>query len=160
MNGEITIRPMRLQDRAVVIGLIRELNIVEDDLVHDRDTSMEATAACLIHDEKALAEGGGAMIVAEDAGTVIGFMALIFNEAEPYVRVELRPVALIETLVIAATHRRKGLASKLLDEAERLTREAGRTTLLIGHLAANQAAQAIYERFGFQDFSRLMLKRI
>jgi GNAT superfamily N-acetyltransferase len=46
----------------------------------------------------------------------------------------------------------------LLQEAERLTREAGFTRLLIGALAANERAERTYRAFGFQPYVTILTK--
>jgi RimJ/RimL family protein N-acetyltransferase len=53
-------------------------------------------------------------------------------------------------LMVAAAHRRRGIGSALLEEAARWARERGVTKLELHVFPHNEAALALYERFGFE----------
>jgi ribosomal protein S18 acetylase RimI-like enzyme len=52
--------------------------------------------------------------------------------------------------MVAAAHRRRGIGSALLEEAARWARERGVTKLELHVFPHNEAALALYERFGFE----------
>ena len=53
-------------------------------------------------------------------------------------------------LMVAATHRRRGIGGALLREAARWARERGVTKLELHVFPHNEAAIALYEQFGFE----------
>ena len=55
----------------------------------------------------------------------------------------------VDDIVVAQTHRGRGVGQALLAEAERLTRERGLKRLRLSVLVGNDGALKAYERFGF-----------
>jgi ribosomal protein S18 acetylase RimI-like enzyme len=56
----------------------------------------------------------------------------------------------VDSLATADTFRRRGVATALLEDAERGARERGLTALALDTQVANSGARALYERFGFE----------
>jgi ribosomal-protein-alanine N-acetyltransferase len=56
----------------------------------------------------------------------------------------------VMNLVVAESHRRRGIASALLDEVFGRTRDAGRRGFTLEVRASNEAALQLYERMGFR----------
>jgi ribosomal protein S18 acetylase RimI-like enzyme len=56
----------------------------------------------------------------------------------------------IDALATAEDARRRGVARRLLEEAERMAREHGFGSLALDTTRGNEAARALYERFGFE----------
>ena len=82
--------------------------------------------------------------VAELHDQVIGMLVLwmIVDEAH------------IATLAIHPDHRRQGLAKRLLVEALRTAYQEGARQALLEVRAGNEAAQAMYHTFGFEEVGR------
>ena len=55
----------------------------------------------------------------------------------------------VDALATAPAHRRRGVATALLADAERLARDAGLKGLALDTEIENRAARALYERYGF-----------
>jgi GNAT superfamily N-acetyltransferase len=166
-NEEVfLIREMREADRDAVIALLWELNRFEAELdralqpFDDRDTSYEAAIACFERDCERAAEEDGAMIVAEKDGKIVGFLCWLVEAGEPYVRAELRRYGYVADLVVASGHRGHGIGTRLLSEAERLTRARKLNRLAIGVLRGNDGAARAYERFGFTLYASEMFKAL
>lgn len=145
------IRLMQAADRAAVAALLVELNRFEHQFSDDRDTSEEAGPACLAVIEATVARDGGAVIVADDGDRLTGVLALAFSAGEAYVRPDIRAHGRVLDLVVTADARGRGVGPMLLAEAERRTREAGLSAMLVGALIGNDHAIATYERFGFRQ---------
>jgi ribosomal protein S18 acetylase RimI-like enzyme len=158
--GAPLIRAMRADDREAVVDLVQALNRHEDAITGDRPTDRAAAIECLARDEARVAETGGALLVAAAEGRVLGFLALAIEPGMPFIRPELRRHGHIMELVVAETARGRGIGSALLAEAERLTRAAGCRTMLIGVVAGNAGAEALYRRTGFRPYALEMLKRL
>jgi GNAT superfamily N-acetyltransferase len=145
-------------DREALIAQFTGLNLFEDGVSGDRESSPEAGEASLDHTAECIAESGGHMLVAERDGAVVAFLALCFPESPPYVRVALRRHGLVSELFVRPEARGAGVARALLAEAERLTRLRGLKRLAIGVLAGNAGAEALYRSTGFTSHAIEMLK--
>ncbi len=84
-----------------------------------------------------------AVFVAEDEGLIVGRLS-IARDQHP----ASRHVADIG-LMVAASHRRRGIGTALLDAAVDWARRAGVQKLELHVFPWNEAALALYERFGF-----------
>lgn len=154
----VSIRLMQASDRAAVIGLLIELTAHEAALSDDRTTGLDTAAACLADDAEKASETGGAQIVADIEGRVVGYLALQLGRAGPYVHDHLRDHVHIENIVVASEHRKAGIGQALLAEAERFARAAGRKVILLGVLPRNDLALSAYRRAGFAELSIEMVK--
>jgi RimJ/RimL family protein N-acetyltransferase len=84
-----------------------------------------------------------AVFVADDGGEIVGRLS-IARDQHP----ASRHVADLG-LMVAATHRRQGIGTKLLEAAVSWGRHAGVTKLELHVFPWNTGAIALYERFGF-----------
>jgi ribosomal protein S18 acetylase RimI-like enzyme len=91
--------------------------------------------------------GGGAVYVAEDAGTLVGVVHL-----EP----PDRGVTHVEWAHVAPTARRRGVAKSLLREAVRDVTAHGITLVTLEVLKTNEPALAVWRRLGFEEVSTFM----
>jgi GNAT superfamily N-acetyltransferase len=165
-DKSLLIREMRDADREAVIELLWQLNRFEAELdrtkqpFDDRDVSYEAAVLSYERDCERAAEQQGALIVAERDGEVVGFLCWLLEAGEPYVRAELRRYGYVADLVVTAGHRGSGIGTRLLAEAETITRRKGINRLAIGVLGGNDGAARAYERFGFQSYATQMFKAL
>ena len=84
-----------------------------------------------------------AVFVAEDEGRIVGRLSLARDQHPAS-----RHVADLG-LMVAASHRRRGIATALLETAAEWARGAGVAKLELHVFPWNEAAIALYERFGF-----------
>jgi len=92
---------------------------------------------------EAVARGGRALLVAEDAAGLVGTTQLILDlpENQPH-RADLAK------MLVHRRARRRGLGAALLSAAEELGRECGRTLLVLD--TASGEAERLYARHGWQ----------
>lgn len=98
----------------------------------------------------------GVAYVAEEAGAPVGYLIVCFDYSLEY----QGKGAWVDELFVAEVHRGKGIATQLLDAAEKAAAEHGAKYL---HLEVSHGNPAIdlYRRRGFVDHQRyLMTKRI
>lgn len=151
------IRPFVEADREAAVELFLQLNRHEFGITGDRRTDRGGAEFCV--EDMILAIGQGAVaLVAEAGGSVVGLVVWAARTDEAYMAEAARRHGSVQDIVIAEAHRGKGLGQLLLDEAERLTREAGMTRLKLTVLAGNDGAEAAYRRFGFRHYATTMVK--
>jgi len=85
-----TIRLATDDDRDGVIALIHALNLHEATLSADRRTDEAAAQECHAAITERIASYGGALLVADRDGKLVGVLALAFATDEPFVVPELR----------------------------------------------------------------------
>ncbi|MBI4883504.1 MAG: ribosomal protein S18-alanine N-acetyltransferase [Actinobacteria bacterium] len=78
-------------------------------------------------------------LVAREAGRVVGYGGLMFVVDDAHVT----------NIAVAASHRRAGVATRLLCELAWVAIDRGCQTLTLEVRAGNTAAQALYQQFGF-----------
>jgi ribosomal protein S18 acetylase RimI-like enzyme len=155
----LTIRPFEMADREAAVGLFLELNRHEFTITGDRRTDRGGAEFCVDDMIQGLGQGA-VVVVAEDGGAIVGLMVWAARTDEPYMDEAARRHGSVQDIVVAEAHRGKGIGQALLGEAERLTREAGMSRLKLTVLDGNDAAVAAYERAGYRDYARVMLKTL
>ncbi|WP_442581516.1 N-acetyltransferase family protein [Mesorhizobium sp. ASY16-5R] len=155
----LKIRPFEMADREAAIDLFLELNRHEFTITGDRRTDRGGAVFCVDDMIQGLGQGAVAL-VAEAGGKVVGLMVWAAHTDEPYMDEAARRYGRVDDIVVAEAQRGKGVGQALLAEAERLTREAGMSRLKLTVLDGNDAAVAAYERAGYRDYARVMLKTL
>ncbi|RDI57261.1 GNAT family N-acetyltransferase [Microvirga subterranea] len=154
----VTLRTARPSDRDAVVELIHRLNLFEADLVGDRRRDYAAAKTYYDELQQRLSRRQGRIVLAEEGGVVVAAMGFSIDEDAAYVTDDVRRHGTVTDLIVHEDWRGRGVGRLLLQEAERLTREAGMARLFIGALVANEPACRIYETFGFQPYVSLLVK--
>ena len=94
------------------------------------------------------------LLVAEEAGAVRGFLIARRQGNKAYRQEEL----FVESLVVDAAHRGRGLGRALMDFLELEARRRGYACLALQVWEFNQAAQAFYARIGYRPRSHILEK--
>lgn len=147
-------------DRDTVVDLIHALNLFEADLTGDR--KRDRGAALAYYDElmQRLAKRNGRIVLAEIDGVVVAAMGFSLDEDAAYVTDDVRRHGTVTDLIVHEEWRGRGVGRLLLEEAERLSREAGYTRLVIGALVANDKAERTYRAFGFEPYVSILAKTL
>ncbi len=160
MTIDHIIRDMEDADREAVIDLIWQLNLFEDKISGDRAPGRKAAAAGLGANRRRMADHGGAEMVAEIDGKVVGYLLCVIEKADAYIRESFGMQAYIAELVIDEGHRGKGLGQKLIAAAEDYARGRDMPSIFIGVLAGNAPADRLYEHLGYRSYSIERMKRL
>ena len=104
-----------------------------------------------------------ALFVAEVDGTVVGLVRVQVHE-----RLESPDVpalapqryAMVQELVVAQAHQRRGIATRLMTEAHRWARDRGVTEVGLSVYEFNQAALRLYHRLGYSTVSRRLARKL
>jgi len=156
--ADVVIRPATAADRTALDEQELGLNLFENALVGDRNTTAEGGVAAMDRLHRRAAESGGVVLVAEIGGAVIGHLVLAFERFGPYVREELRDYALVADLFVRAAHRGRGVGRALIGEAERRAVARGMPRMVLGVVHGTHTAERSYRHQGFRDYALEMVK--
>ena len=101
----------------------------------------------------------GCILLAEDGGDIVGFMSVVASTQADSPD-DPATFAWIHDVFVKATHRRRGLARRLMAEAESFARAHGARQLRLGVLSSNASARALYQDLGYRDYVDVLLKRL
>jgi len=135
-----TIRPMHPSDAPTVVDMITALSAFHND-------TADVTVQSLLRDTDPSAPWMY-VFVAEDAGTLIGYMALL-----PLAKIaDGRRGIDINHIYVAESYRGQGVGRALLAQAEAHAKSLGCRYMFISTAPQNTAAQDAYRACGFADF--------
>ncbi|KAF7600422.1 MAG: GNAT family N-acetyltransferase [Candidatus Dactylopiibacterium carminicum] len=134
------LRPARAEDIPAIAGLLAALFAIESDFSAD-STRQQAALSQMLDRADILLQ------VAELDGAVVGFCSVqtVISTAEG------GPAGVIEDVVVAATHRGKGIARALLAAAEAWALGRGMLRLQLLADQDNAPALAFYRHLGWQE---------
>jgi ribosomal protein S18 acetylase RimI-like enzyme len=156
----LRLRTALSSDREAVVELIHQLNVVEAGLSGDRKQDYAAARAYYGELLQRISRNGGRIVLALADRRIVAAMGFTLDEDAAYIADDVRRHGTVTDLIVAEEWRGRGIGQMLLNEAERLTREAGFRRLLIGVLAANDKAQRTYRAFGFEPYVSILTKEL
>ena len=149
MGDNATIRLATMRDYAAICRLGEQVDQCHVELLPDvfqpypgPSRTREVVAAYV-------EEPDADYILAEMHGLVVGALNIRKASHPAYPMFRPHDYALIETLVVDETCRRRGIGTMLLDAAHRWAKEHGLPTIQLTVWAANAPALAFYTRHGF-----------
>jgi ribosomal protein S18 acetylase RimI-like enzyme len=101
----------------------------------------------------------GCIIVAEYAEQTAGFVCVVASTRGESPD-DPDPFAWIHDIFVKPEHRRRGVASMLMAEAERFARSRGARCLRLGVLDRNEDARAFYVKHGFGEYTHVLAKSL
>jgi ribosomal protein S18 acetylase RimI-like enzyme len=125
-------------DAAAIADLIRLAFATQSRPTHPPPSALKETAATVLEH---LAEGGGAII--DDGGVIVG--AVLWNEEEGGLY--------IGRLSVHPHHRRRGIASALIHEAEGEARRHGLPRLWLGVRLVLEDNRRFFAAHGFEEIT-------
>lgn len=87
-------------------------------------------------------------VLAFDGDLPVGLV----NAIEGFSTFACRPLVNVHDVVVASSHRGRGIAARLFAEVEAIARERSACKLTLEVLSGNRAARALYEKLGFDDY--------
>ena len=76
----------------------------------------------------------------------------LINCVEGFSTFACQPLVNVHDVVVAASHRGRGIAEKMLVKVEAIARERGACKLTLEVLSGNHSAQKLYRRVGFDNY--------
>ena len=138
------VRSAQPSDESALIDQFQGLNVHENGITGDRRTDYSAAQESLAAAWESVRQTDGQVLVAELDGRVIGHLFLLFKIDAVFVERELRPYAYVSELYVGERVRGRGVARALMNEAERIAKQRGLPRILVGVVAGNKEAEALY----------------
>lgn len=120
-----------------------------DAIIGDYVAYLEAE--CAVHN--------GCIIMADYAEQTAGFVCVVASTRGESPE-DPAPFAWVHDIFVKPEHRRQGVATVLMAEAERFARSQGARVLRLGVLDRNEHARALYVRHGFREHAHVLTKHI
>jgi ribosomal protein S18 acetylase RimI-like enzyme len=87
-------------------------------------------------------------VLAFDGDLPVGLV----NAIEGFSTFACKPLVNVHDVVVASSHRGRGIAARLFAEVEAIARERSACKLTLEVLSGNRAARTLYEKLGFDDY--------
>jgi GNAT superfamily N-acetyltransferase len=141
------------RDRATMLSYIDGLQAFEAIMEPNRrlDTAVAAEHMAVL--DKRLAERGGGIFFAEDDTGPLGWAVVHETIDDIYVIESERRMAYIDELYLVERARGLGAGRALIQACEDWAKGRGIPVIMIGVLAKNDRAHAIYNVAGYDDYS-------
>jgi ribosomal protein S18 acetylase RimI-like enzyme len=154
------IRRARHEDWTRVAELLREIDELHAALAPGY---FRASARAEGEWRRLLAEPTALALVADggpSGGAAVGFLSLRVYDTPADPAMVPRRRGHVETLVVDARQRRRGIGRRLLAEATGWARAQGAVEVVLTTWSGNAAADAFYERLGYQVLSRVLRRDV
>ncbi len=155
-EAEITVRRGQSRDMAFVTQLWRKLADEMCGLDERVAVRPEAEILWAKWAGARLRDDSSCVLVAETGGEIVGYLLGHVDEAQPIY--EKRRHALISDTFVAPAHRRKGVGTKLVEEAFAFFREKEIDHVRVNVIRANAAGRAFWKKQGAGDFLERLWK--
>jgi GNAT superfamily N-acetyltransferase len=113
----------------------------------------------ITHLDKECALHNGCILMAEYAEQPAGFVCVVASMLGESPE-DPAPFAWIHEIYVKPEHRRRGVASALMVEAEHFARSHGARRLRLGVLDRNEHARALYASRGFHEHAHVLTKTL
>lgn len=155
----LTIRPAVRADYPALVPIAQEiLDLHADALPEIFRASGDPLHAMYFRD--LISSGSGACYVAEVAGAIAGFAAIVVRDTPAYGMLVGRRTATLENIVVTAAHRGTGIGEALFDACVAWARRQDADSLDLIVWEFNAYARAFYERHGMATLNRTMTLRL
>ena len=151
---EFAIRPYRPTDRAALLDFVAALQDFERTLHDSRRPGSDMAAPYLAHLEEKVTTCSGRILVAELDERPTGFVCCWVESEDNDLALsdDAKCYGYISDVYVVAAYRGCGLGERLLTAAESFLVGWGVKRLLIGSLAVNTVARALYHRQDFRPY--------
>jgi ribosomal protein S18 acetylase RimI-like enzyme len=159
----LRVQPATPQDYRAVLEIYAEADALHADALPHLFRRTELPARSLALFQRQLDDARGALLVAELDGRVVGVIQVEIRERGEVPDVPAlapRRWASIEALAVADAFRRRGVATRLVEAAQRWVLDQGLDEVELTVHEFNQGAIRFYERMGYRMWSRRLAKRL
>ena len=141
------------RDRSAMLSFIDGLQAFEHAMEPNRRLDDTVAADHMGVLEKRLAERGGAMFIAEDDSGLLGWSVVHETLDDLFIVESERLTAYIDELYLTEKARGLGAGGALIRACEDWAKARGIRVIMIGVLAKNGHAHAVYNAAGYDDYA-------
>ena len=154
------VRAARLpEDKPAILGFFTGIQHFEKTIEADRridpDVAEDSYAAMI---ERVATKNGCVLIAENTSGEAIGWAVGLEDEQEIYIVAEERTHGYIAELYVVEDMRGRGVGRALIAACEEWAKGRALKVMMIGVLARNARAHAVYRSAGFHDYATLLKK--
>ena len=159
-GNSVRIRVARMpEDKPALLGFIMGMQHFERAIEPDRRVDPAVAEEFYVAITERIVKKNGRILIAESAdGKALGWAAVCEDENEVYVHAEERTYGYIAELYVVEDARGRGFGRALIASCEDWARERGLKVMVIGVLARNPRAHAVYRGAGFADYATMLRK--
>ena len=107
-----------------------------------------------------MADENAVFYVAERQGQIVGAIHVLIRETRQIPILVPRRYAVVDTLVVAKAHRRRGVGRALMEAGQRWAADRKASQIELNVWEFNEGALAFYEELGYRTASRHMWKAL
>ena len=154
------IRKAALHDIEDILNLklrLKSQDVKTDPYLRSADEVIDVYKKYLIHDLKML-EIDRIVLVAVEDREIIAYIRGILTKTLHVLNVKLRGI--IDNLYVEEEYRRKGVAKNLIEELVKWFKEKNVDVMTVHVYPFNSKAISLYKKFGFEEYSLNMNRRL
>ena len=136
---------------------LKNQDVKTDPYLRPADEVIDVYKKYLIHDLK-MQEIDRIVLVAVEDRKIIAYIRGILTKTLHVLNVKLRGI--IDNLYVEEEYRRKGVAKNLIEELVKWFKEKNVDVMTVHVYPFNSKAIALYEKFGFEEYSLNMNRRL
>ncbi len=154
------VRPATLKDYVGLSEVFRETDLLHSTALPGLFRPMPGPARSRDCVAETIDSENSIVFVAEQNGKLIGAVYAEAREAPVIPMVTPRRFAVIDTLVVTRSYRRKGVGTALAGELQRWVKAKGISQVELTIYEFNKPALAFYQKLGFRTASRRLRKSL
>jgi GNAT superfamily N-acetyltransferase len=139
-------------DEEAILSFIDGMQLFEHAIEPDRRIDATVAKEFFVEIFARVQSRGGAVLVYEGDGVLVGWAVVYRDENDIYVRSEERAFALISELFVVEGARGRGIGKALIAACEDWARAHGMNVVMISVLRNNRRAEGIYRAAGFETY--------
>lgn len=156
----MTIREYQPSDKSSVESCFIELQSYECNISADRKPGTEISDKYVKYLLEECAKNQGKLFVADVDGEVIGFICGWVEDAGQEIIRQPERQLYVSDFVVTNQHQHQGIGKQLLEKMEEYGKEIGVTSIILEVLEKNEVARQAYEKYGFDGYQRILVKKL
>ena len=155
---DVRIRPATMADYDALCALFEEVDAPHREALPHIFRAPDGPARARDYIAGIVSDENRALLVAESGGAIIGFVHVDAISARDIPILVPRRYAMIDSVVVTAAARRRGVGRRLMAAAEQWALGIGATQVELSVWEINAGARAFYESLGYATMTRRMAR--
>jgi len=157
---EIRVRDVTASDYENLFDLFDEIDSLHRENLPRRFKKANSPAREKDYFLGLIENGNHGLFVAETGKELVGFAHVAINDAPPFPIVVPQRFAVLDSIVVKASHQQHGVGRLLMDKMQAWAIGKGATSIELNVYEFNEIAISFYEKLGYRTLSRKMSKEL